>query len=327
MNYKLETINLQLHGGGSWTPKDWGTYSATHIKSKATVDAIYNSRSVKDVITNKLDPKGITMRESCDSVDNPNSTPVIVALDVTGSMGSVLDVIARKGLQVVAEELYARKPISDPHIMFMGIGDVHAHDDAPLQVTQFEADIRIAEQLTKIWLERGGGGNSFEGYALAWYFAGMHTRTDSMDKRGKKGYLFTMGDEMPTPNLTAEHIESVMGYKPQQKEFTSDELFAMASRNYEVFHIIIEEGSFCRGSRMDSVVNAWTNVMGQRVIRLSDHTKLGEAIISAIQVVEGDNVKTVVDSWDGSTGLVVARAVEGISGLAKVNDKAGLVKF
>lgn len=324
--YKLQTINLQLHGGGSWTPKEWGTYSKTHIASKATVDGIYTSRGTADVKKNNLDPKGITMRESCDSADNPNATPVIVALDVTGSMSSVLEVIARTGLKVVAEELYARKPISDPHIMFMGIGDCHARDQAPLQVTQFEADIRIAEQLTKIWLEMGGGGNSYEGYALAWYFAGMHTRLDSMDKRGKKGYLFTIGDELPTPYLSNTDIFNVMGYKPQQDNFTTDELFAMASRNYEVFHIIVEEGSFCR-SQMPRVTKAWRDVMGQRVIVLSDHTKLGEAIISAIQVVEGEKVADVVSSWDGSTGLVVAKAMEGLVDLAKVDSKSGVVKF
>lgn len=35
----------------------------------------------------------------------------------------------------------------------MGIGDCAANDRAPLQVTQFESDIRQAEALQKIWLE------------------------------------------------------------------------------------------------------------------------------------------------------------------------------
>ena len=65
----------------------------------------------------------------------------------------IADIIARKGLNTLLEEIYSRKPISDPHVMIMGIGDVEMHDKAPLQVTQFEADIRLAEQLENIFLE------------------------------------------------------------------------------------------------------------------------------------------------------------------------------
>ena len=54
----------------------------------------------------------------------------------------------------------------------MGIGDL-AYDYAPIQASQFESDIRIAEQLDKIYFEGGGGGNNFESYTAAWYF-GVH---------------------------------------------------------------------------------------------------------------------------------------------------------
>lgn len=62
----------------------------------------------------------------------------------------------------------------------------------------FEADIRIARQLEKLWLEKGGGGNCCESYTLPWYFAALHTAIDWFEKRGQKGYLFTVGDELPT---------------------------------------------------------------------------------------------------------------------------------
>jgi hypothetical protein len=73
-------------GFGRWRDSDWDRYATKNIRSKATVDAIYSSRSLAP----ELDPKGIKVRESCDSADNPNSSPLIVALDVTGSMGYVL---------------------------------------------------------------------------------------------------------------------------------------------------------------------------------------------------------------------------------------------
>lgn len=305
-------------GSGTWSAKDWDNYSTRHVASKATVKDIYTARS----IDNLLDPKGVKLRESCDSPDNPNSTPLIVGLDVTGSMGMLLDSMARVGLKTLAEEVYARRPIADPHIMFMGIGDVYC-DDAPLQVTQFEADIRIGEQLTKLYLEQGGGGNNHESYTFPWYFAAMHTRIDCFEKRNKKGYLFTVGDEEPNPELLAEHVEKFLGYRPQ-RDYTAMELLDMVSRNYEVFHLIVEEGSHCRHSK-DRVVREWSKLLGQRAILLSDHTKMGEVIVSTLQVIEGADKKDVISSWDGSTSLVVSRAVADLTATGK--NSGGLVRL
>jgi len=306
-------------GSGRWSDSDWKSYSTSHITSKATVDGIYTSRS----ISKDLDPKGVAVRESCDSTDNPNSTAIIVGLDVTGSMDRVLDSMARDGLKTLATEIYNRKPISDPHIMFMGIGDASC-DSAPLQVTQFEADIRIAEQLTKVYLERGGGGNDHESYTLPWYFAAMNTKLDCFEKRGKKGFLFTIGDECPPPYITSEQIAEVLGEKPQFDKITSEELLTMVSRQYEVFHLMVEEGSYFRRNG-DKVIKEWTNLLGQRAIRLSDHTKMGEVIISTLQILAGEDIDKVTSSWDGSTGLVVKNAIKDLTGLTGATED--LVKF
>lgn len=307
-------------GSGRWSVSDWEAYSAKNIKSKTTVDGIYTSRALAP----ELDPKGIKFRESCDSADNPMSSPIIVALDVTGSMGVVLDSMAREGLKTLATEVYKRKPVSDPHIMFMGIGDAEAGDRAPLQVTQFEADIRIAEQLTRIYLERGGGGNNYESYAMAWYFAAMHTRIDSFEKRGKKGFLFTVGDEQPTPYLRGCDIERVFGYRPAFDRISAQELLTMVSRQYEVFHLMVEDGSYFR-SRGDEVVNQWTGLLGQRAIRLSDHSKMGEVIVSTLQVMRGADTDSVISSWDRQTGLVVSKAINSLTDKVEASD--GLVRF
>ena len=307
-------------GSGRWSSSDWSTYATTHVDNAKTVDDIYTSRKMnKD-----LDPKGVEFRESCDSADNPNSTPVIVALDVTGSMSAVLDVMARTGLSTLAEEIYDRKPVTDPHIMMMGVGDVEC-DHAPLQITQFEADIRIAEQLAQIYLEKGGGGNDHESYILPWYFAAKHTKIDSFSKRGKKGILFTVGDECPTPYLTADAIEEFLGERPQFDQITAEQLLTMVSRQWEVFHLIVEETSFCRTNH-DEVVGQWTNLLGQRAIKLSDHTKMGEVIISTLQVLAGEDVSKVIKSWDGKTSIVVRDAVSGFAMTNSVG-KNGLVKF
>jgi hypothetical protein len=235
------------------------------------------------------------------------STALIVGIDVTGSMGMIADNLAKEGLGVLFQEVLDRKPITDPHLMFMAIGDAYC-DSAPLQVSQYEASNVIIDQLTNIWLEKGGGGNSFESYDLAWYFAAQHTSIDCFEKRGKKGYLFTVGDENCPPGLRAAQLKDICGDEVSQ-DISSKELLEMASKMYHVFHVVVEEGNHCRGN-VEPVVQTWTDVLGQRVLRLSDYTKLSEVIVSAIQVIEGSDKLDVAKSWSGSTSVVVSRAIK-----------------
>lgn len=304
-------------GSGRFSADDWKTYATKNNYDTKSTTEIFNKTSVDP----ELNPKDV-IRESRDSADNPNSTPVIVGLDVTGSMSYVLDAMARQGLPTLCTEIYNRKPVADPHIMALGIGDFET-DRGPLQATQFEADIRIAQQLEKIWLERGGGGNSYESYAAAWYFAAFRTKTDSFEKRGKKGYLFTVGDEYPTPKLTKEKLEQFVG-GGVERDFTAEELLTAATRQWEVFHVIVEEGSHAQGH--SDTFSRWVDVLGQRVIRLSDHKKLAEVLVSVMQVNEGTDHHAVTSSWDGSTALVVSKAVKDLSvGSASPGTSTGVV--
>ena len=61
-----------------------------------------------------------------------------------------------------------------PQIMFGAIGDATC-DRAPLQVGQFESDNRMDDDLSRILLEGGGGGQKTESYELALYFMARHT--------------------------------------------------------------------------------------------------------------------------------------------------------
>ena len=115
-------------GHGRWdgaSKRAYGTYTASTVGK--TTDEIYGSRAMHD----DLNPKGVKVRESRDSDKNPESNPIIIGLDVTGSMGILADTIARKGLGVLFESILDKKPVTDPHMMFMGIGDAN-YDRAPM---------------------------------------------------------------------------------------------------------------------------------------------------------------------------------------------------
>jgi hypothetical protein len=289
-------------GAGRWDADSRATYDnfSTSTRGKTT-DEVYTERKMNDA----LNPFGVTIRESRDSAENPNSNAIIVGIDVTGSMGIVADALARQGLGTLFDEILKRKPVADPHLMFMAIGDANC-DRAPLQVSQFEADARIIEQLASIYLEKGGGGNSFESYNLPWYFAAVHTSIDCFEKRGKKGYLFTVGDEESPQDLTRDQIKRFLG-DTLETNIGNDELLAMVQRMYHVFHVVIEEGSHYR-SYPDKVRRSWSARLGQSVLYLADHTKLSEVIVSAIEINEGRNAADVAASWSADTALVVAKA-------------------
>lgn len=294
-------------GAGRWDSTNWASTRSDYTSAaKPSVNHIYTSKHIDP----NLDPRKIKMRESRDSVANPNSTALIVALDVTGSMDRVLDAMARTGLGTLVGAIYERKPITDPHVMVMGIGDFEC-DHAPLQVTQFEAEnAPLIDQMEKVYLERGGGGNFHESYAAAWLFAATRTATDCFEKRGKKGYLFTVGDEEPTPKLQAAKLREFLG-SDDQMDLDGDYLLQMAQATYHVYHVMVEEGSHFRG-HPERTRDAWTKLMGQNALPLADHTKLAELVVSAIQVSEGADKDDVVKSWSGSTGAVVARGLHGI---------------
>ncbi len=301
-------------GTARWNPDDWDDY-VTSTASKSARDLFARS------MDKSLNPYYIKMRESCDSDINPLSTPIIVAVDDTGSMGFLAETLIRKGLGILIEEIYDRKPVTDPHVMCMAIGDA-AYDTAPLQVTQFEADLRLVEQLEKFFIEGGGGGNDFESYNLPWYFAATKTKCDSMLKRKKKGYLFTVGDEPPPPKLLAKHAKAIFNDR-LQADLDSRDILAMASKSWEIFHIIIEEGNYYRGCP-DQVNDRWQKLLGQRALKLSRHEDLAELIVSTIQMIEGSDLDTVAAGWSGSTALVVRNSLKCLQKTARVRSGKGM---
>lgn len=290
-------------GHGRWDANSWAGYAARHAGRAA--HEIFNARQMNPA----FDPARIVLRESCDSAENPASTAIILASDVTGSMGRIAEVMIRSGLDTTMREIYARKPVSDPHVMVMAVGDAEC-DRAPLQATQFEADIRLAEQLAGLWIESGGGGNGGESYHLPWYFAATRTRTDCFARRGRKGYLFTIGDEPILGGITPPNLRRVFGDEVR-RGLSSIELLAMAQQSYEVFHILLTNVGYAT-SRLDEVLATWQPLLGERVIRCDDHERIAEVIVSAIQVAEGADWTSVAQSWSGTTAATVARAVQGL---------------
>lgn len=192
-----------------------------------------------------LDPKvlagsaspfaGRIMRESRDSTDHPNSVPIVVFFDVTGSMHTYPQRLQDR-LPTLLSHLLQR--VADPQILVGAVGDAFS-DRVPLQVAQFESDIRIDEQLSNILLEGGGGGGNHESYELALYFLARHTDHDALNLRGKKGYAFIIGDERAYEEVAAGQVSKFVG-SGFQGPITTRDILTEAQQKYEVYFIAVD---------------------------------------------------------------------------------------
>lgn len=263
-----------------------GSYSTTSRINRAA-DLGYTTKAAHDIfvgkqINNAMNPYGIVTRESRDSVEHPNSLAIILALDVTGSMGSVPHFLVKEGLPLIMETII-KEGVKNPQLLFLGIGD-HECDAAPLQVGQFESsDALLDKWLTDIYLEGGGGGNTGESYLLAWYFAAKHTSIDCFEKRKRKGYLFTIGDEPTLSNIPASFLKKLMG-DGQYENYSAIDLFEKASQKYNTYHIHVKETQ--SGSRQSTIDN-WKQL-------LSDNLKIAEKrsdIVGIITDIIGKSTK------------------------------------
>ncbi|MFL5381491.1 MAG: hypothetical protein ACJ8GN_03100 [Longimicrobiaceae bacterium] len=307
-------------GSSRFSADEWNRFAARSFAGKTKHDVLNTHGMVAANDPAKL-KNGV--RKSRDSAVNPRSTPIIIAGDVTGSMDELAYLVLKESLPATALEIYSRQPVTDPHILVGAIGDVECGDRAPFQATQFEAGAtELGTQTQALYVERGGGGNSSESYHLPWYFAAMHTSTDAFEKRGEKGILFTYGDEGVPPTLTRAQIARVFG-TTAERDYTTAELLAMARRSWDVYHLVILEGSHARCH--PQVLDEWRALLGQHAIPVDDYTRLGEIIVSILQVRQGHDKDAVAASWSGDTSVVVRSALRSLTMGAGVDAGAGVV--
>ncbi len=249
------------------------------------------TQNAKRMAHESMNPYGVSFRESRDSEVHPHSVPIILGLDVTGSMGHIPHELIREGLPKLMGGII-QGGVPDPALLFLGIGD-HECDGYPLQVGQFESgDEELDMWLTRTYIESGGGGNAGESYLLAWYFAAFHTRTDAFEKRKQKGLLFTVGDEPCLKTLPASAIREIMG--TGQQTYTHHELLEEARKKYEVYHISVLHSD--QAIRADK---GWKELLGQNCISIEDYREIPNVIKNIIC----DQVKDKFPDTLGMEGL------------------------
>lgn len=310
-------------GDSRWSDDDYKarvSFRAATSTPTFKYDTDIKSGVTSAVAHKSLDPKGVKIRESRDSAEHPESTAVIIALDVTGSMQAVPGLI-QKNLVGLMGLLIRKGYLDHPQIMISAVGDATC-DKVPIQVGQFESGIEIENDLTNLYLEGGGGGQQTESYELLMWFAANKTSMDCLEKRGKKGYLFLIGDENPYPEVKASEVYSVFGDKIQGN-IRTESIVEQLKEKFEVFFVIPNMTSYYHDS---SIYNRWVKLLGNdRVLKLQDPELISQLIGSTIGVVEGDDledVKADVKELIGESSEIVGTALATVARSTKISRKA-----
>lgn len=286
-------------GSGSWSTD---VYDAAKRYRRATgASAFAYSDSGARRVHDSLNPHGVAMRESRDSDEHPQSVAISVLFDVTGSMGGVPRMLQQK-LPKLFGLLLRNGYAKDPQIMFGAIGDATC-DRVPLQVSQFESDNRMDDHLGNIVLEGGGGGQMTESYELAMHFMARHTSIDCFEKRGRRGYLFIIGDEMAYPKVFGKHRRDILG-ESSNEDVPLKTVVREVTRMYDTYFLLPSGTAYAAN---DTVLGFWRDLLGQNALELDDLDAACETIGLTVGLGEGaidldEGLRDIADT--GAAGTV-----------------------
>lgn len=257
-----------------------------------TTSKSYDTKSKDDIFKKKQDPSTkVTedlIRVSDANEFTPRPIPVIIGLDVTGSMGDIPHELIKpnSGLSKMFDIL--QDPdinVQNCQILIAAIGD-GITDSAPIQVNQFEIEAnKLADDLARLYLEGNGGGHGRESYAYAWQFALNHTKTYAKEN-GYMGYIFTIGDEDFHKTITAEELKQHFGYS-QADTVDSLDLLRQVQEDWHVFHI----------DPRGRILSGWETALKQNALKTNEHySEVPMLIASTIAACEGVSTEAIVNA-------------------------------
>lgn len=283
-------------GHSSWSDDHYSDRAANRKATGASAFT-YTDTTLKSTPSHlrkvhaQMDPNGVT-RESRDSDAHPNSVAVSVLFDVTGSMQTIPRVL-QENLPKLMGMLVRRGFLPDAQVMFGAIGDATC-DQAPLQIGQFEAGIETDDDLGKIYLEGGGGGQNTESYELGMYAIARHTSIDCYEKRDKRGYLFIIADEKPYASVKRGEVSKVIG-DSLQADIPLTELVDELLEKWDTYILMPSTGGAHKTDR--TIKPYWVELFGQHVIEF-DPANVSETIASIVGASEGFDTDAINSALD-----------------------------
>jgi len=251
---------------GPWTGYSFKTARKTYDRhvGRSYGDAVSSGKDPKDLVPGKLETKCIS--------------PLVIACDVTGSMGdwpatifSKLPYLELEGKEYLGEDM---------EISFAAVGDAYC-DNYPLQVRPFTKGTDLEKRLKELVVEGGGGGQIQESYDLA---ALYYARNVEMSNAVNPIFIF-IGDEKMYPSVDKKQAKN-WTYNALENRLSAEGLVKELQRKYSVY-LVIKSYDTCSSDGMTGtnkvVYDSWKSLLGEdHIAVLPDASRVVDVIFGIL---------------------------------------------
>jgi hypothetical protein len=193
-------------------------------------------------------------------ISTESGNPLIVAVDVTGSMASwPFEIFDRLPLLYNTLSQYRE----DLEVCFVAIGDA-ACDKWPLQVTTFASGFDLEQLLGSLYGE-GGGGDAPESYGLFAHWVNTHVEVPDLQE---PPFLIVFGDVTMHPKVPKEQITHYLGDRAL-RNVDAIKAWNQVSKNWNTWFLRRPTGK-----PGDMVDKQWGKAIGeQKIFHIQDEQR------------------------------------------------------
>lgn len=256
---------------GDWDPGPWKGHNFKSAKKKYDVHV---GRSYGDAVKKSVNPDKLVPPD----LHTDSNAPLVIACDVTGSMGESPATIFSKCPYL---DLEGKEYLGDDlAISFAAIGDAYS-DNYPLQVRPFAKGLDLKKRLEELIIEGGGGGQSMETYDLAALYYATHVEMPNALNPifvfiGDEG-LYEFVDKAQAKRWTRTTLEKRMSYK---------EVLQALQQKYAVYCIrqpYSKTGTDKMSATDKKIHKQWADVLGEdHMAFLPDATRIVDVIFGIL---------------------------------------------
>ena len=289
--------------GGDYYDRDVATTTSTTGYSDVSANAVGKVNKLQQDL-NPQRWKDINLQSNFES-------PIVFALDVTGSMGDWTKIIYDK-MPMFYGQIMLQNYLKDPALSFCAVGD-YTCDEAPLQVTEFGQGTNIDSLISKMYLEGGGGGSYFESYELAAYFYNTHVDLNN----SVLPFFFVTGDECFYEKIPEKHITKILGKPINENFIIARDCWKL--KNYNVFLI---KKPYDEERREVVIKKQWIETLGEeRVLYISNPKACVDVMLGAIAITSGVRTLESYEKDMMDRGQTKERIIEVSEALRKYAEK------